>query len=569
MKRRRFVGSAVSAALAIPLAGRVKLFAGGLLAEDVLGISPSLPVIQEWDKSTPFTIGTGFQEIWQGKQTEVIMNGTFPGVMINMQRGEELNVLVKNRLGSNTNIHWHGLDVPSNMDGHPKDEIYPAGERRYSFTVKNRAGMYFYHSHAHEATARQVYGGLYGLFRVADDEENALSLPSGDFEIPLAIQDVRKNSGYQLTYTPNMIDQMEGYLGSDVLINGVHKPKQKIKRGTYRLRLINASNARLYNIAFSDNREFNVIGSDGGLLASAVTVQSIPLGPSERYDILVDFSDASVNDRISLVSLQYSPPHGHMGTPPYPQGLPFDLIEFEVAEGVASKYNIPNVLSTFDRFDPSRAVRTRTFDLEMAMTMQMPHLINGKLFDMDTVDYRINIRDLEIWEFVNKDGDTFHPFHIHGGVFQILKRNGSTDIPQWERGWKDSFVIGPNERIEVGVQFNNHAGLFVLHCHNLEHEDAGMMANFEVVNTTDLNEEELTVPDAWYSPSADAIIVRGLVEHSSNNIGVFHMNGTLVATSGANAGGNANEIMINASSLANGAYFVNINNRSISILVSR
>ncbi len=514
MKRRSFLAAASSITAMQFLSNTMALFGqSGQPRTQATGNLLRIPAT--WDGVSDLDVRFDNVEIWQGKNTRLIVTGGYPGVTISKRKDDLLNVVVNNQLTKNTAVHWHGLDVPPDMDGHPKDEFTSGTSRNYKYRVRNRAGMYFYHSHANMQTGNQVYNGLFGLFRVTDDEEEALGLPSGEHEIPLVIQDVRIDAQYQLLYSLNMVDRMEGYLGNTILVNGTPDAYLPVKRGTYRLRLVNASNARIYQIAFSDKRPFLIIGSDGGLLAAPVSTNSVRLAPGERYDILTDFSLMSISQSVTLVSQSYVPPIGHMGSPLYPQGTAFDLVRFDVVAGEAPVYTAPSTLSSIARFDAQTALRTRTFDLQMQM-MGAGHTINGKSFGMGRIDLNVNANELEVWEFVNKDADMMHPMHIHGGQFQILSRNGSANIPDWEKGWKDTFIVDAGEKVQVGVRFDNYDGVFLLHCHNLEHEDEGMMLNYEVVKATGVYEELSGTQQVWYSPASDAVIIRGstLVENA-------------------------------------------------------
>jgi|GEM_PF-217091 len=506
------------------------------------------------------------RQVWPGVNTNVISTGGYPGATIDLRWGQNLSVEIHNMMQSATSIHWHGLDVPSAMDGHPKDQIAPNVAKRYTFDITNRASLYFYHSHAHMATAEQVYKGLFGLFRVRDDEEDALGLPSGEFEVPLVVQDVQIDSQSQLQYAPDMMDKMEGYLSNKILVNGTPDAFLKVKRGWYRFRLVNASNARIYHIGFSDNREFHVIGSDGGLLSSSTSTQTIPFAPGERYDILVDLTGLVIGSSVRLVSRQYTPTMGHMGNPNYPQGLPFDLLRLDAVEGQGVSYTIPAVLSVINRYNPSLATRTRVFELQMQMMMGMKHTINGKLFAMDRIDERIARGSLEIWEFVNKDVDMVHPMHIHGGQFQVLSRNGSTDIPAWERGWKDTVIVNPSERVQLGVRFDTHTGVFLLHCHILEHEDDGMMMNYEVTASTDVQEKNTSDTRAWYSPAQDAVIIRGIVSPSAH-VSLYDSVGRLVFDKQADF--SSGETLVPASIFPTGGYSLNVNGVLHQLLIVR
>ncbi|MBC7473721.1 MAG: multicopper oxidase domain-containing protein, partial [Candidatus Sericytochromatia bacterium] len=227
------------------------------------------------------------------------------GPTIVAEKGEQVNINFKNNLDEETNIHWHGLIIPANMDGHPDNIVKPSNSFNYSFKINQRAGMYWYHPHPHNKTAKQAYLGLAGVFLVTDPEEKKLNLPSGAFEVPLVIQDKRLNDK-SLKYNPSKNDIMTGFMGKDIMVNGIISPFLNVSTGYYRLRVLNGSNARVYNLAFSNNSKFTVIGSDGGLLVVPEAVNSLMLSPGERADILIDFSTYKTGTKIYLQSNIFS-----------------------------------------------------------------------------------------------------------------------------------------------------------------------------------------------------------------------------------------------------------------------
>jgi FtsP/CotA-like multicopper oxidase with cupredoxin domain len=561
MHRRNFLGT-LSSLSALTMAPTV-LSAARWSPQQPSGTQLRFP--STWNGSSMLMPALIQRQIWSDATTSVIGVGGYPGQTIELRSGDRLRVQFHNMLSEPLAIHWHGMDVPADMDGHPMDQFVPNAMRTYAFDVQQRAGMYFYHSHAHGRTASQVYQGLYGLVRVRDAEEDALGLPTGEFEVPLVIQDVRVNAQRQLVYQPDMIDRMEGHLGNVALVNGTPDAYLPVKRAWYRLRLVNASNARIYHIAFSDDRPFHVIGSDGGLLASAVQTTMVPLAPGERYDILVDLTDLDIGSSVTLVSKPYPTEPGHMGSPLYPQGRAFDLVRLDRIDGDGPSFQIPERLSSIERYEPSQAVRTRSFELAMTMSFGMVHTINGKLFDMSRIDERIRRGDLEIWEFVNKDGDMTHPMHLHGGQFQIISRNGSTEIPAWERGWKDTFIVHPNERIHVAVRFDHYTGVFLVHCHNLEHEDEGMMLNYEVTTPSSVHDHVDTLT-AWYAPREGTIHVRSA--DTTAAIVLIDDAGRVVHTV-TSAERTSDHMIIPADRLANGSYTLCVGRDTARIVVVR
>lgn len=419
-------------------------------------------------------------EIIKGRtsQTLTYANGLL-GPTIRANRGEIVNVSLQNNLSEETNIHWHGLILPENMDGHPKDVATAGGSLQYSLPIIQRAGTYWYHPHPHGLTARQVFMGLAGMFIVNDEEEASLSLPSGEFEIPLIIQD-KHFEGSSLDYSPTPDEVMTGYLGEHLTVNGLHAPYLNVASAWYRLRILNGSTARVYKLGMTSGLTMHIIGSDGGLLRSPESVSEILLGPGERLDVLVDFSQLATGAEAYLVSNTFSKYDA--------QGRQsFKLMKFKVDQSTSTAFTLPSRLSNIPVLAHVQAVNTRTFDIsamaggEGGHGGMGRHSINGRIFEMDRVDETVRAGTTEIWEFDNMMGDEIHPMHIHGVQFQVIDRMGGRNkIIASEKGWKDTVLVMPGEKVKVIMKFPEYTGVFVFHCHNLEHEDDGMMLNYKI-----------------------------------------------------------------------------------------
>lgn len=416
------------------------------------------------------------------------------GPFIKVNNGDAVSISFANSLSEETNVHWHGLLVPQNMDGHPDNVIQSGVSYQYNFVVNQRAGLYWYHPHPNMKTARQAYMGLAGFFIVNDAEEAALNLPSGDAEIPIVIQDKRFHPDYSLNYSPNMMDVMNGYFGQYIVINGVFSPTKDVSTKWYRLRVLNGSTARVYSLALSNGANFYVIGSDAGLLSSAESVSSILLAPGERIDLLVDFTSYGIGTEIYLQSNSFS------GATIQGDDS-FKILKFTVSQSSTDSFTLPSTLSAITPIPASQAVNTRTWTLggmnmggNMSggnsggmmggsgnMNMQMLHTINGKTYQSNEILATVSAGTTEIWEIDNSNNDEIHPMHIHGVQFQILSRTGGRNVLiASEKGWKDTVLLMPREKVRLIMTFPQHSGKFLLHCHNLEHEDSGMMVNFEI-----------------------------------------------------------------------------------------
>lgn len=436
-------------------------------------------------------------EIAPGVRAKAWSPGEGPvGPTIDARRGEQVQILLENDLPEPTILHWHGLRVPEAADGHPRLAIASGQRYPYIVPVIDRAGTYWYHSHAHHRTGIQAYRGMSGFFLVRDEHEDALALPSGIYELPMLIQDRRLAEDGTLVYDPVMHETMEGFFGDAAFVNGIRLPMHDVDTTTYRLRLANGSTSRLLRLAMSNGMPFTLVGSDGGLLTRASVLGQIDLAPGERVDVVVDFADVPVGQAVSLVSDAFANPAmgmmgmgrgmgggmgggpGRMGAGGIPQGGAMTLVEFRVARAVPpQRWRAPERLHA-ERVDVGTAARTRTFRFE---SMRMQHTINGRSFDMERIDERVPFGETEIWQFVNPSPFP-HPIHVHETQFEVLERLGGRGrIMPWERGLKDTVLVMPGEQVNVRLRFDAYRGRFLMHCHNLIHEDMGMMLNFEIV----------------------------------------------------------------------------------------
>ncbi|CAB5139349.1 Multicopper oxidase [Olavius algarvensis associated proteobacterium Delta 3] len=431
---------------------------------------------------------------------------SYLGPIINVHRGEKIRIRFNNSIPEASIIHWHGLHVPAIMDGHPRHVISQGQSYLYEFEVKNRAGTYWYHPHPHGRTGPQVYRGLAGLFLVSDDEEQAAGLPDGEYDVPLVIQDRTFDLDNQLVYTSGRrMDQMTGFLGDRIMVNGLPDFTLPVSTGAYRLRVLNGSNSRIYKLAWKDGRPLTVVGTDGGLLERPANRRYAFLSPGERLEIWADFSDRPVGYETSLISLPFNT--GGMGggrrgrgmmmggrtgrNQRLPNGAGFPIFNINVTKPVKNHLTLPDKLSDIESIQQDEAVnffRPRQFFLTMR---HMQWSINGREFQMEEVadDEIVELGSKEIWEFHNTGSGMMHmmnmphPIHLHGKQFRVLERSGVMHESYVDEGWKDTVLIMPGERIRILVEFDDYPGMFLYHCHNLEHEDMGMMRNYFVRET--------------------------------------------------------------------------------------
>jgi FtsP/CotA-like multicopper oxidase with cupredoxin domain len=344
-----------------------------------------------------------------------------------------------------------------------------------------------------EQTGEQVLRGLAGLFLIEDAETQALRLPSeyGVDDIPLIIQDRRFNPDGSFEYLSTMGDAEVGYQGDVILVNGTVDPYLELSRQRTRLRILNGSNSRIYLLGRSDGADLMVIGADGGLLERTARMKRVKLAPAERIELLVDMQP---NQTVTLMS--YPPVAGATGSSMFVRGAQgngdtFPIVELRAGRLEAANISMPERLIRVPSWTPAQAARTRTFTLDMTtmslrrrplLTMEGPMGINGRSMDMKRIDVRVPLGSIEIWQIENAT-TLPHPLHIHDIQFRVLDRDGAPPQPH-EWGLKDTVLVESGSKVRVIAEFADFADPvhpYMFHCHNLEHEDAGMMGQFVVV----------------------------------------------------------------------------------------
>ena len=425
---------------------------------------------------------TGAYDLGSGARSgAMLFNAQWPSPLIRIAEGSALDVTLQNQLGEATNIHWHGLAAAAGMDGHPTELVAPTTSKRYNFAVNERPGTYWYHPHPDRATARQAYSGLAGMLIVDDGNDAARGLPTGIRDIPLVLADKRVSNG-ALIYQPTLFDLMTGWLGNVITVNGMAGPvTANVDAAIIRLRLLNASNARILNPALANGRSFWLVGTDGGLLPAPVSVNNLLLAPGERAEVLLDLR-GDAGQTVKFVSAAFSyMGSGMMGSTPS-QGSGFELLNFVVSSAsVTNPGTLPTAFAPITRYQTAAAVVGRSFELTAMNGMNAGlHRINNLAYDSARIDFIARRGELERWQFINR-GMEPHPMHVHGTQFQVISRDGveARRLPT-DLGWKDTVLVRPFESVEIALRFGI-VGNYVLHCHNLEHEDDGMMLNFNVV----------------------------------------------------------------------------------------
>ncbi|MEU1630096.1 multicopper oxidase family protein [Streptomyces sp. NPDC020096] len=435
--------------------------------------------------------------ILPGLETEAwTYDGGYPGPTLVSRAGRRTVVTHRNELPQPVAVHLHGGHTPHDSDGHPTDLILPVGwgkghpygmadmdgmgvttlgERTYTYPLDQRAATLWYHDHRMGFTGPSAYRGLAGFHLVHDDEDDALPLPRGERDVLLMITDRSFTADGSFHYpaidpawgTPGVTHHwMEGVLGDTILVNGAPWPVLDVQRLRYRLRVLNASNSRIYKLELDPQPPGGdalvQIGSDGGLLERPVRHDALAMAPAERFDLVVDFARYRPGTRVRLVN--------RLGS-----GTTAEVMRFDVSGASrtpADETAVPARLSTIERLDPRRAAVTRTFHFQRSEGVGWT--INGMAYQPGRAIAAPKLGTTEVWRIVS---DFHHPIHVHLNPFQVVARDGRAPGP-YDAGWKDTVDVLPGQSAEFAVRFTDYPGRFLVHCHNLEHEDMAMMADF-------------------------------------------------------------------------------------------
>lgn len=539
MQRRDFLKYSV----ALGVASALPLWSRSVFAAD----RPALPIpdLLTADASNRIQlIVQAGQSNFAGKTaTTWGYNGNLLGPAVKLNKGQSVTVDIHNQLTEETTLHWHGLEIPGEVDGGPQGIIPTGGKRSVTFTPDQRAATCWIHPHQHGKTGRQVAMGLAGLVLIEDEEIRKLLLPKqwGIDDVPVIMQDKQFSADGQINYQLDIMTAAVGWFGDTLLTNGAIFPQHAAPRGWLRLRLLNGCNARSLNIAASDNRPLYVIASDGGLLAEPVKVTELPMLMGERFEVLVDVSDGKAFDLVTL-------PVSQMGMAVAPFDKPHPVMRVQPLLITASG-TLPDTLTSMPALPSLDGLTVRKLQLSMdpmldMMGMQMlmkkyggqamagmdhgkmmghmnndnmghgnmdhgnmnhgemgnmqhggmgnmkqegtfdfhnANRINGLAFDMNKPMFAAAKGQHERWVISGQGDMMLHPFHIHGTQFRILSENGKAPAAH-RTGWKDTVRVEGGVS-EVLVKFDHDAPkehAYMAHCHLLEHEDTGMMLGFTV-----------------------------------------------------------------------------------------
>jgi spore coat protein A len=515
-------GLSASGALLLPLQFPNKALA------DVTSASPTSGTTTPWqDFTTPLTFPPVLEPYKSDREFdyyEIVMrkgtrkfpdddkeyefwgyNGMFPGPTIKKKTCRQVKVDFVNKLGG-TNLNWQGCPFPEKIlepiravihnhgmpslpqyDGFAEDYILPNQFKTYIYP-NNRAATFWYHDHQVGRTMRNVGMGLAGMWILQDDKDLELNLPQGKYDAPLIfqtppftwIQAQQTPCPPPRTYTP------------PTLINGVHKPLLQVDTHKYRFRLLNATAQQTYTLVLvsydqSQNQPVDesiiVIGTDSGLRSSPVSTENLEFVMAERYEIIIDFSQRKIGSRMALVDRF--------------EGVDTPLICFEVYQQVEDKSSLPSQLRPYRRVDEEIASKNHGADEELIFDFvgkascsetAQAGSTNGEVWDKNYVEAYAELGAWQKWRLTNPHPRAIHPVHIHLLDFQIVRRikdGVEQSLRPYEKGsWKDVFNLGPKETIDIVGEFGPHVGKYMMHCHNLNHEDCDMMTNFVVFDPT-------------------------------------------------------------------------------------
>ncbi len=396
-------------------------------------------------------------------------NGQFPGPRIEANVGDTVRVHFKNSLPEGTTIHWHGLRVPGAMDGSPsmRAPIEPGAEFTYEFVVPD-AGTFWYHPHVR--TSEQVERGLYGAFVVRGAEE-----PIATTERTVVLDDVLVDDDWQLREFDPMHD-MAGRQGNVILANGWAHPIAHVERGgLHRFRFINAANARYFRLALPGHRLIQ-IGTDGGLVTTPREIDDLLLVPGERADVLV-VTGGEAGEAMEWTSLRYDRGDGTGRKP--------DAVIFQMVNGSGSPRSTPEIPNGFTEIsalpEPTRQRELRLEGMSQASGHAGHDMSSSEAEPLFTIrtfpegaPMTAKLGDVEEWTVVNYTGMD-HPFHLHGYRFQLV------DEQPGFPAWRDTINVPALQTAKLRVRFEDNPGMWMFHCHILEHAERGMMGELEVL----------------------------------------------------------------------------------------
>lgn len=465
-------------------------------------------------KDTLKQLRTGNQTITGG-----INNSAFWGPTLIMNTGDTVHLNVKNNLNDTTTLHWHGMHLPAVMDGGPHQTIPPGTIWQPYWKVTNPASTLWYHPHLHEMTLEQISKGVGGLIIVRDAQEATLNLPRkyGVDDFPIVLTSRRYNA------TTNQFVVQNVSYGDYMLTNGTPDAQVTLPKQMVRLRILNVEIERGYDLGFSDNRTFYIIGNDGGLLNAPVSANKVKLLVGERIEILVNLGSDAIGSSIDLMAYNANQAFGFPGGEPATSGqfgsllnnTNFKVLHINVGASTSNPITtVPTTLANHTYLTAADATINRNISITNGNPGGTPFNFDNASFAINTINKTVELDNIEKWTVTNNN--VFgHTFHIHDVEFKIVARNGSAaNVGAHESGWKDVMYVPRNENVSFVAKFNDYADSlhpFMYHCHFSNHEDDGMMGQFVVVNnqSTQIKEMQKAIDYSIYpNPTSDKIYLK-------------------------------------------------------------
>lgn len=475
------------------------------------------------------TLKDTFAQLKTGNQTITggINQSRFWGPTLIMYKGQQVQMQVKNKLNDSSTIHWHGMHLPAVMDGGPHQVIPPGTVWQPYWTVNNQASTLWYHPHLHEMTLEHLSKGLGGFIIIRDSNEAKLKLPRtyGVDDIPLVLTSRRFTTNNQF------VVQNVAY-GDYLLSNGVMNAQTTLPKQWVRLRILNAEVERGYNLGFSDNRTFYIIGNDGGLLNAPVGVTRVKLLVGERVEIMVDLSNDALNSSLDLKAYNSNQAFGFPGGEPSNNGqfgsllnnIDFNVLHINVGNSTSNPItSLPSQLENNVYLTANDASITRTINITNGNPGGAPFDFDNSPFKLNTINKTVQLNAIEKWTVVNNN--VFgHTFHIHDVQFKIVDRNGNANtVNNYESGWKDVMYVPRGEKVSFVAKFNDFADNihpFMYHCHFSNHEDDGMMGQFVVESNTQVQNSTIQKGFELYPNPASK---RVYVQLNNPQLGIYYI----------------------------------------------